>query len=297
MLEVRSHSNNLAKRGHGEKGKREKMTLTVNGEKISGSEIEKEIERLRPHYEQYVREHDDKGSDDQLREWSRENLIERILIRQEARKDTLDIPIKEIDEAFEKTKDNFKGIKKKDIRSEIELQLKVDRLMKKVTDNAPGPAKKELEKYYNDNIDRFGVPEQVHVRHIEKRVEGGDDKTDAYVEMLNILERLRKGESFEGIANECSDCPNNDLGYFGRGQMVQEFDNVVFSMKAGEISDVFQTGFGYHIAKVYDRRPPTVIPLKDVEERISEMLTEEKRNKVLEGFVDSLKAKAEIKIS
>ena len=68
-----------------------------------------------------------------------------------------------------------------------------------------------------------------------------------------VLERIRKGEKFSNIATDVSLCPSGkrggELGKFGRGQMVKEFENAAFALKKGEISALVKTKFGYHIIK------------------------------------------------
>ena len=72
-------------------------------------------------------------------------------------------------------------------------------------------------------------------------------------EINTILERLKKGEKFSAIAKDVSLCPSKkhggDLGTFGRGQMVKEFENVAFALEKGQISGIVKTQFGYHIIR------------------------------------------------
>ena len=73
-----------------------------------------------------------------------------------------------------------------------------------------------------------------------------------------IYDQIKKGGDFEKLAKEYSDCPSKanggDLGYFGKGQMVGEFETAAFSMKEGEISKPVKTQFGYHIIKVTGKK-------------------------------------------
>jgi parvulin-like peptidyl-prolyl isomerase len=72
-------------------------------------------------------------------------------------------------------------------------------------------------------------------------------------EANTVLEQLKKGEPFSKIAKKVSTCPSGkrggDLGSFGRGEMVKEFEDVAFALKTGETSPVVKTQFGYHIIK------------------------------------------------
>ncbi len=73
-----------------------------------------------------------------------------------------------------------------------------------------------------------------------------------------VLQRIKNGESFQDIAKECSTCPSRknggDLGFFGKGQMVKEFERAAFKLKKDEVSDIVKTQFGYHIIKLTDKK-------------------------------------------
>ena len=88
------------------------------------------------------------------------------------------------------------------------------------------------------------MPDQVHCAHILVKTEQ---------EAKAILERLNKGEKFANIAKDASLCPSGkkggDLGTFGRGKMVKEFENAAFALQKGQISAIVKTKFGYHIIK------------------------------------------------
>jgi len=81
---------------------------------------------------------------------------------------------------------------------------------------------------------------------------------DTKSEADSIKAKIDSGESFEALAKKYSKCPSGkeggDLGYFGRGQMVPEFENAAFSIPIGEVSEPVQTQFGWHLIKVYDKR-------------------------------------------
>jgi len=119
-----------------------------------------------------------------------------------------------------------------------------------------------LQELYEDRIESFGVPEERHARHILINAEEGLSDTEieaARSKATGLLEKIQAGESFETLAKEESDdagsaIDGGDLGYFGRGMMVTAFDDVVFSMKEGEVSELVQTPFGFHIIKLEDIR-------------------------------------------
>ena len=136
----------------------------------------------------------------------------------------------------------------------------------------------------------------MHAAHIVKNVDEGTSEEAAKEAIERARIGLQAGRSFEEMADEFSDCPGSggDLGFFPRGQMVEEFDAVVFSMSAGEVSDVFRTPFGFHIVKLHARRPAGVLPLDAVGDQISELLLGQKKQKLVEQHLDALLAKAEV---
>jgi parvulin-like peptidyl-prolyl isomerase len=158
------------------------------------------------------------------------------------------------------------------------------------------PSEKEIRKHYDTNASRFTMGEMVRASHIVKHHDPTVKDGQVKKQMQQILETLRNGADFGKVAGEHSSCPENggDLGYFPRGSMVAEFEDVVFAMEVGPVSDVFKTEFGYHIAKVADKKPATACPLEDVREVIMRELTEQARQRAVEKFIDREKAKAVI---
>jgi len=93
------------------------------------------------------------------------------------------------------------------------------------------------------------MAKQVKASHILVK---GQDKAN------EILQRIRSGDNFERLAQEFSDCPSKkrggDLGYFGRGMMVKEFEKAAFDAEKGEVVGPIKTQFGWHIIKVVDKK-------------------------------------------
>jgi len=272
------------------------MKITVNGEELDNAMIAQEIERLTPDYERYIEENQADPPEGQLEEWAAENIIERMVMMQAAAKMDADIPTERIDEAFEEVKDNIGETPEEEVRAEIALQVKLDMLMQQAVAGVAEPPEAELKAYYNENLEMFVRPEQVRASHIIKHVNPNVDRETAFAEIVEIQSRLNAGTPFEDLASQHSDCPDSagDLGYFERGQMVEEFENVAFGMKVDEISDIFLTDFGYHIVKLNDHVPGGPVPFDDVKEQLGEHLLEQAKSKAVEDFIDGLKAKAEI---
>ncbi len=285
------------------------MTLTVNGEEIREPEIREEMERIRSDYERVFQDMDPVLREAQLLEWSRENVIERKLIQQEALSDSEPVSEKKVETTLRDLKKQHGGeekfyeqlnLSKEDepvLKEDIRLQLKVERLLERVRNQVSEPTEEEIRAYYDGNSEQYMAPEQVHAAHIVKHIQQSADEPLARKTLQEAQQKLEKGADFLETAAEYSDCPPNevDLGYFPRGRMVERFEKVVFNMEPGQVSDIFSTEFGMHITKVFDRKAPEKYPLEQVKEDVVQELTEEKRKTAVEQYIDGLKEKASIK--
>ena len=280
------------------------MTLYLNEEPIDQTLIDHEIERLRPSYEQVFQELNEEDRESQLEQWSRENVIEAVLFRQEAQKAFPVIGDDVVQQFLERLLSNEDesgpvhqrlaagADEAKKLRSEIADQIRHDRLIHQITANTLDPSDKDIRKYYNQNVDRFAVPEMVHAAHIVKHPNAETPPEELQKEMEQILEQLNSGTPFEELASTHSDCPDSagDLGFFARDKMVPAFEDVVFNLQPGQCSDIFQTEFGLHIAKVYEKRPSAPCPFEQVREVIVQNLKQQAAEKAIEKFLDTQKA-------
>ena len=282
------------------------MTIIVNGEKIEESAIKQEIERLRPDYERVFSDQDPKEREAQLFDWSKENVIERVLINQEAKKNGGKIPEEEIESALTRLKEQYtdpkelyKALDVKDdtgVKEQIEMQMRVEQTLSEVCKDLPDPPQSDIKEYYKNNTEQFKTSESARVAHIVKYVNWQTDEETAYNAIKEAHDELKNGAAFEVVVDKHTDCADNggDLGYVTRGQMVEEVEGVVFNLGAGDVSDIFRTRFGFHIAKVYDRKPAAVAELKEVKDQIVSTLQEQMRSKAIDEFIDSLKEEAKI---
>ena len=141
----------------------------------------------------------------------------------------------------------------------------------------------DVQEYYDTHKDDlFTEDQQVRARHILFSVSETDSeeaKADIRTTALGVLERARGGEDFASLAEEFSQDEGTaeqggDLGFFGRGRMVEPFEEAAFSLDVGQISDLVETTFGFHVIKVDETRPAEVRPLEDVADQVTETLLE-----------------------
>jgi parvulin-like peptidyl-prolyl isomerase len=154
-----------------------------------------------------------------------------------------------------------------------------------------------VNRYYARFKAEFLRPEMVHAAHIVKNVDEATSEADALKAIQNVMHLLKIGEKFEELADEYSDCPGRggDLGFFARGQMVEDFESVVFALKPGGMSDIFRSPFGFHIAKVYERKPAGIPRFGEIRDDIERALWEHAKQAAISEFVGQLRAKADIR--
>ena len=282
------------------------MALIVNGEKVEDSAIQQEVERLRPDYERVFADQQAEEREAQLLDWSRENVIEKLLINQEAEKNGDKIPPDQIQAALAKLKEQYDDPKKlyedfnaesdEQIEKDIEKQMRVEQRIGQVCKDLPKPSQTAIQKYYEENQEQFKSGERARVAHVVRYVNWQTDEQTAYEAISKAYEELKSGVAFEVVVDKYTDCADSggDLGFVMKGQMVEEFEDVVFNLGAGQTSDIFRTRFGFHIAKVYAKEPAAVASLEEVKDRITDALKEQMRSEAIDTFIDGLKSKAKI---
>ena len=282
------------------------MALIVNGEKIEDSAIQQEVERLKPDYERVFSDQDPKEREAQLTDWSRENVIERVLINQEAKENGGKIPEDQVESALAKLKEQYEdkeqlyndlGVKNdENIKEFLQMQMRVEQRLNEVCKDLPTPSQAAIQEYYEKNKEQFKSGEQARVAHIVKYVNWQTDEETAHNAIKEAQDELKNGAAFEAVVEKHTDCADSggDLGYVTKGQMVEEFEDVVFNLGDGEVSDVFRTRFGFHIAKVYNRKPAVVPELEEVKGGIVDALEKQMRGEAIDEFIDGLKNKAKI---
>jgi len=154
-------------------------------------------------------------------------------------------------------------------------------------DEKPAISDEEMESFYRQNFNRYSIPEQRQARHILIKTAEGDSE-DVLSEKLKqagqILELAKSGEDFSELAKQYSEGPTGpkggDLGSFSRGRMVKSFDDAVLALNEGEISDVVETQFGFHIIKVEKIEPAYVRTLDEVKDEIASQIQMQKGNEL-----------------
>lgn len=146
--------------------------------------------------------------------------------------------------------------------------------------------------------------DMVRASHILVKSQRNDDfkkRSEALNKAKSIKAQLDKGADFEELATQSSDGTTakkgGDLGYFGRGQMVPEFEKTAFSLAVGGISDVVETEFGYHVIKVTEKKAGRPLKYEDIKMDLAGYLYQKRGQEQYDKYVSELRKKADIKIT
>lgn len=230
-----------------------------------------------------------------------DQLINYELFYQQAQKEKVKISNDEINLEIDKIKDDFSSTEEfiealkvnnttlVKLKENIKRQLIINSISEKIR-NQVIISNEDLVKYYNKNKESLLEFEQVHARHILLETEE---------EANNILLQLKEGlTDFAELAKEKSIGPSapsgGDLGFFTRGQMVKEFEDAAFSLEPGEISEVVQSQFGYHIIKSEEKKEEYSPTFEEAKERINDILKYQRENEALIAFTSKLREEAVI---
>jgi len=191
---------------------------------------------------------------------------------------------------------------RKDTRKVLKEQLLVEQA-RSIKFRAMKVSRREVEQFYKQYQDSLPtLQEAVDISHILKIIKPSDEAlAAAYEKSSNLLEQIKQGADFAELAEKHSDDKasarrGGDLGLINRGDFVTEFETAAFNLRDGELSDIVQTQFGFHIIKMIERRGEKirtrhiliqVLPTENDEERVISEL-QELRNRALnnESFSD-----------
>ena len=287
----------------------------VNGKHIFVSDLEREMQSLMTD-ELKRRTAEDKELYLKFRRDALEYLVSQELIAQEGEKLKMEPADEEVDkelngvkqrfpsqEAFEQllkaegfTEEKLRGFIKRAMTVRKVLEVNVKPLAKPVT-------VKDIEVFYEENKDRFTESEKVKASHILLQISpdaSEEEKTAAKSTLQTVLEEAKGGADFAELAKKHSQCPSasqgGDLGYFTRGRMVPEFEEAAFKLETGQISDIVETQFGYHIILVQDKTPKRQLDIEEVSKKIKEVLSDKEMDTALKGWLKPIREEANVEI-
>jgi peptidyl-prolyl cis-trans isomerase C len=295
----------------GQKGV-DKPIAMVNGTAITQNDLDKELNRIRMQAADRQQPIDD-AEIPTIKEKIRESLINRELLYQSSLAAGITVSALEVENQLEQIKQQLNpgksfaealteiNISQAEFEREISKAIAIQKFLDAEIYQKVSVFEKETKIFYDNNPQLFKKPEQVKASHILIHVDSQatlEQKQQARNRSEEIKEKLSQGEDFAVLAKHFSDCPSSknggDLGFFDRNKMVKPFADAAFSLKPGEISGIVETQFGYHLIKVFEKTPESVMPYADVKERLNRTLTQQKIQKETLAHIQKLKEAADI---
>ncbi len=271
------------------------VIIRVNGRAITAGEYRDALKSLVP----AAREHEA----DELVELKKElvtEMVEEELLLEEAQASGITVSAEELSAEVDNIKQEYGESPFRDVIEERygsmegwEEKIKRKLLVRKAIERITASVKvsdKAMRGYYRENKDEFTRPEQVRARMIVVSTE----------EQARAIRDKLTPDGFAAAAKDVSLSPEGknggDLGYFGKGDMPGEFEEVVFGLKPGEISPVVKTDYGFHIFLVEDRRKGGTVSYDEVRPKIMEKIMGEKAATVLDAWLSEKKRTSRIEI-
>ncbi len=294
----------------------EEIVAKVNSEVITKSELERAKVALRQELQQQFQ-----GQTLQLQAAYAERekdllreLIDQALLLQRARDMNISVDtevIKRLDRIRKdmglNTLDDLEraiaaqGASFEDFKTSIKNNLMTQQVIGREVGSRLQITQERIKKFYEENKQKLERPEQVRIREILVSTEGkeGAGLEAAEKKTKEVLEKIRKGGNFAELAQQYSDgstakSAGGDIGYFRRGQMAKEIENVAFSLKKGEVSEPIRTRFGLLLIKVEEKDEAGIPPLAAVEQEIQETLYLQDVQPALRQFLTRLREEAYI---
>lgn len=283
------------------------MAIHVNDERIDPELVEQEFRAIKAHFESLGRTSCCER-DPEFREMARQNLIARVLLNQEAARRDLQVTEEEVESALGRLEGEHGGREKflenlglnpcqiDLVREDIRNGLRVEKTLRACLGPMAAPEDDEVRVYYEAHLADYMTEEEVRASHLFKQVPRAEDRQQIYDLLREVRRRARSGEDFDQLALEHTDKEDKliDLGWFKQGDFMDEFGVIAFSLEEGEVSPVFASYFGLHLARCTGRRAPQPRAFDEVKEEVrARMVTEDQQEKS-QALVARLKETARI---
>lgn len=253
-------------------------------------------------------------SDREIQRKALEQLIDQKVLLAASRKENLTPTDEQVNQVMQALASRFgspevfqqalsqQGMTEADLRGNVVIDMAIRSYLGKAIPDTANVTPAQAQAYYNANPDKFMTPERIHARHILVKVDPAatpEQKDQAKQKAQGLLEKVKGGADFATVARESSDCPSapqgGDLGEFGRDDMVKPFGDAAFAMKPGEMSDLVETQFGFHIIRLEGQVPPKKVDYTpELEGQLTQQLLSERRNDAVKKLIDGLRTEASI---
>lgn len=294
----------------------DRIVAVVNNDVITFLDLEKRMAPIMRKIAENPKMSDKAAVIGEMRRSVLDNMVDNVLLRQEARRLAIEVTGEDIQRAVDDVlaqnhivlddlKEELKrrGATMEEYRDELNLQLLKGKIVAKEIRPKITVRNEEIGEYYGKHKKDYEGKEERRLRQILFAVpRGADDagKSSIKERAERVLNRLRAGESFEKLAVQYSQDPaaqsGGDLGFVERGVMFNVVDEAAFSLAPGEVSEVIESPVGYHIIKVVEMKGKGTKPLEEVRDEIEQIVGMEKMQKRLEKWFQDLRQQSHIEV-
>ena len=194
------------------------------------------------------------------------------------------------------------GITLETMRSQVGQANAIQKLLEKEVYPQAMVSEKESRVFFDNNPQYFKKPEEVKASHILIQVApdaGNEEKLAARKKIEEVQKKIAAGGDFAELARQYSEGPSNvrggDLGYFDRRKMVKPFSDAAFDLKPGQVSDIVETNFGFHLIKVFDKKAKSEYVFEDIKVRLGELMQQQKIQEETARYLERLRKAADVK--
>lgn len=249
--------------------------------------------------------------EEKQRNYAIDQLVERSLILEDAQKRGVTVDTLEVNQNLSQYKAQLAAAdsvispaEEAEMRRDLTDYLLINKYFQDTVVSQITVSEQEMRDFMAQNPESFAPREQVTARHILFMVDpSAPDMQKAEKRRLaqDVLAQIRKGADFAELARQHSEDPQSKpngglMGSFGRGQMVKPFDDVAFALQPGQVSDVVETQFGYHIIKVEEKGMSPAVTFETARPQLEQMFKSQKANPAVEQRIKDLRAAAKIDI-
>jgi len=195
------------------------------------------------------------------------------------------------------------GLTPDEMKEQARRNLATDQLIKRDVDSKVSVSDQDIADYFEKNKERMRRPEAVKLSEIFAAADSrtsADARNKARQKIELLLKEVRGGKDFAALARQFSESPDakdgGEMGYVSRNGSLPVLSEAAFKLKVGEVSDVVETPFGYHILKVTDKRAAGDVTLTEAKPQISALLTQQKEREAFNAYLTALKTGARIEI-
>ncbi len=286
------------------------MTIRVNGKVIPSEAVEYELGRLIRFYAEHLSESEIRNQIDVLRERAKQQAIGAKLLLDEAARLDIQVPDEDVLEKFNEIVTQCGGraafdallpkqnVTEQSIRAGIVQGRRVDLLVERITSGMPEPKEDDVRAHFEAHTTEYSKPPRASAQHILIKFDAKNtpERATALAKLEKIRRDITQGSVFADQASIHSDCPSGkqaggSLGWFSRGMMVPEFDQAVFSMEVGTLSEILESQFGFHIIFKTGHEDGGPADFDEVREKVREFLRHARRGEAIAAYVADLRSK------